>query len=532
MDTYRTKYGKYILREGENNVTINGYNLAKTGTYWVRVYNSAGSQNDDVGGTNYTANATYTQLTITNVSNIQHSGWLRVCVNNLESINNVNNNSIDTNKEDDGSGISSTLWNDDRYLQVWEYQGSFNGSLNPIHPAMEADRSTWRLWASWSNYATCSTYLAALGPVAARSTIHNTYDPPEWTDIIFVQNTTHIRVTYLQNYYNGVITWGFLVTEESDSGGNGTEAQIEILGTDFATSPIYSDGDDEMMYQFQNPRIAYDPVNNRNYVSYYDAYALCLKYGVTQGNTRVFTAYNSHQTDGATVVDGIDDTTPPPTTTGDDVGLWSSIQIDNIGGTDAATPRPVIMYYDSTNATLKIARGNNSMPNGTAEWTKQEVFKSDDPYRDNCGYYVSMKLDSSGNVHAVAYRIATGDLIYIYAPNVDGTGSYTFNYSVLVDSQGSVGAWCDIDLVGSTPYVSYLNAGGISTFNGLKFAYYDTAKGDWEHGTVATNSIVKDGRTSLVVRPTSAAWVNSTKGKAAIAYVSGNYDLVILEDEE
>jgi hypothetical protein len=188
------------------------------------------------------------------------------------------------------------------------------------------------------------------------------------------------------------------------------------------------------------------------------------------------------------------------------------------------------MYYDTTNSTLKIARGNSSQPNGTAEWTISNVFKDDDPNRTDVGYYVTMKMDSSGNIHAVAYRISTGDLIYLYAPNVDGTGSYTFNYSEIVDSNGAVGSWCDIDLVGTTPYISYLTAGGIGTFQGLKFAY--KTGGNWEYGVVATNSIVKDGRTSVVARPTSAAWVNATQGKVAIAYVSGNFDLVILEDEK
>lgn len=234
--------------------------------------------------------------------------------------------------------------------------------------------------------------------------------------------------------------------------------------------------------------------------------------------------------DGATVVDGIEDTTAPPTSTGNDAGLWSSIQVDCIGGSDATAVRPVIMYYDTTSSTLKIARGNNAQPSGTAQWTKSNVFRADDPNRTDVGYYVTMKLDTAGDIHAVAYRISTGDLIYLHAANVDGTGTYVFDYSEIVDSNGAVGSWCDIDLVGTTPYISYLTAGGIGTFQGLKFAY-KTAQG-WEYGVVAANSIVKDGRTSIVARPTSAAWVNSTKGKVAIAYLSGNFDLVILEDEE
>jgi hypothetical protein len=527
-NTFRTKYGKYILREGEANSKVYGFNLAKagtSGTYWVRIYNTDGTEYDDIGENNYTASAVFTHLTLTDTTAFQHSGWLRIAVNDVISINNINNNTLESNKEDDGKGLSESLWNDDRYIQLWEYQGSFDNSLNPVHPAMEANRSTWQLWASWSYYATSSMYTAALGPTQTRTQVFGTYDPPEWTDITVDTNGVR-RIVYLQNYYNGGNTWGYLNVWQS----GGQNANVEHLGDDTAAAPDYSDGMDEQLYQFQNPRIAYDPVNNRNYVSYYDAYSLTLKYAITQGNTQTFVADVGHRIDGAIVVDGIEDTTAPPTTTGADVGLWSSIAVDSYGGTDATTVRPVIMYYDTTNSTLKIARGNSSQPNGTAEWTISNVFKDDDPNRTDVGYYVTMKMDSSGNIHAVAYRISTGDLIYLYAPNVDGTGSYTFNYSEIVDSNGAVGSWCDIDLVGTTPYISYLTAGGIGTFQGLKFAY--KTGGNWEYGVVATNSIVKDGRTSVVARPTSAAWVNATQGKVAIAYVSGNFDLVILEDEK
>lgn len=532
-NTYRSRLGKFVIREGEASGTgpieIRGFNLATTGTAWIRVSNSGATANDEVTTASYSANPGSTILSITDSTAIQHSGLLSVSVNGIESINNRNADTRDWHKEDDGSGLASSLWTDDRYVQVWNYEGAFDGSNSPVHPSMEANRTTWQLWASWSYYATSSLFSAAMGPTQARDSIFSTYDPPEWTDI-HVDDGNGRRIVALRNYYNGGTTWGNLVTYEEPAGDIGF---IEDLGDDNADTPNYADGEDEQLYQFRNPRIAYDPVNTRNYVSYYDAYSKTLKYAITDGtNEPVRTGYGN-QTTGIAVVDGVEDTTAPPTSTGDDVGLWSSIAVDASGGADATAPIPVIMYYDSTNATLKIARGLDSEPQFAAEWSITEAMLPDDPNRDTAGYYVDMKLDASGNVHAVAYRVSTGDLLYLTAPNVDGGGgTYTFGYSEIVDSEGAVGSWADLDLVGSTPYISYLSGNGIGTFSGLKMAYYDTGAGEWEHSVVATNSIVDSMRTSIVARPTSGPWVTSTRGKVAIGYGGGTYNVVILEDEE
>jgi hypothetical protein len=527
-NTMRTKYGKFIVREGETNLTVNGYNLAETGTSWFRIYNTADSLYDEVTTANYVANANYTALGSVNLATITHSGWLKVSVNGIIATNNVNNNNNldNTNKESSLYIAGSDLWTDDRYLHVWKTGSSFSSSNAPVHPAMSKHPSNDNLYASWSYYAGADVNYAQLG--SAMNNIRSSYDPPEWTDIA-VDTSGNVHVAYLQNEYNNVSSWGYLVTYVS---GTGT-ANIEHLGDDDISgggSGNQGDGMDEQLYQFQNPRITLN--GTTNYVSYYDAYSKTLKYAVTNGTTATFTAENGHRTDSATVVDGIEDTTAPPTSTGDDVGLWSDIIVDKIGGTDTTTVRPVIIYNDTTNSTLKIARGNNSQPNGTAEWTINSVFRSDDPNKDYAGNQVSLAIDSNGDLHAVCYKIDTGDLLYLHAPNIDGTGTYTFDYSVVVDSVGAVGSWPEIFMVGTTPYISYLNNGMIGSFYGLKYAYYDTAKADWEYGIAASNTVVLDKRTSLAAKATGVAAWGGTKGKIAIAYGSGTFDVIFLEDEE
>ena len=84
------------------------------GTNYLRVYNTAGSAFD---ATTVTANPNTSSMTV-DLSAVTNSGWLELMVNGIIAGNNENDNSITTNKEDDGSGLGSTLWTDDRYLWV------------------------------------------------------------------------------------------------------------------------------------------------------------------------------------------------------------------------------------------------------------------------------------------------------------------------------------------------------------------------------------------------------------------------------
>ena len=74
------------MQEGETGVVLSGYNLAQTGTNWVRVYNgSRGLAYDDVAVT--ASGSPYTSMTVS-LAAVTHSGWLRLAVNGVEAINN------------------------------------------------------------------------------------------------------------------------------------------------------------------------------------------------------------------------------------------------------------------------------------------------------------------------------------------------------------------------------------------------------------------------------------------------------------
>ena len=136
LSTNRSKYGRFVVQEGESGIELTGYNLAQTGTNWVRVYNNAGAAYDDVTVT--ASGSPYTSMTVS-LALVTHSGWLRLAVNGVEAVNWINNDSLPQNKEDDGSGIPSTLWNDDRYLRVWGVGQSFQGSGGAEYPSMSIE---------------------------------------------------------------------------------------------------------------------------------------------------------------------------------------------------------------------------------------------------------------------------------------------------------------------------------------------------------------------------------------------------------
>jgi hypothetical protein len=85
-------------------------------------------------------------------------------------------------------------------------------------------------------------------------------------------------------------------------------------------------------------------------------------------------------------------------------------------------------------------------------------------------------------------------------------GSYNFDTPVVIDSDGSVGAWADISLMGGVPYVSYLSSSAVGTLEGLKVAWVRSGTGstsaDWEYAIVPVMDPVRDHRTNIATSST------------------------------
>jgi len=193
---------------------------------------------------------------------------------------------------------------------------------------------------------------------------------------------------------------------------------------------------------------------------------------------------------------------------------------------------PVIVYYDITNQTVRLARASAVNPTAS-QWVLQTVMSSGtDPNFKYSGKYISMRIDSAGYVHLAFYRNSTGDLVYMKSTNNPTDGSaYVFGKSVIVDSVGSVGIWADVSLDGTNPVLSYLDSSMVNTFDGVKVAYYDptleTLSGDtagqpdtidgWETMNAALGYEVESVRTSVEVDTGANFW------HAAVGYGSSDY---------
>jgi hypothetical protein len=283
LSTNRSKYGRFAVQEGETGIVLSGYNLAQTGAInWVRVHNTktGGTTYDDVTVTS--SGSPYTSMTVS-LSGVTHSGWLRLAVNGIEAINNVNNNNLPQNKEDDGSGLASTLWRDDRYLRVWAVNQSFQSSSGAQYPSMSV-KADGTLYGAWINYATSLMTYGTTG--AAPVTQWGTYDPPEYTDIHVDTGegaTFKYAIAFVANHYGGS-GWGTVPLAVASAGfvGVRTPNSPVLDGGDTYAYPIESLNLDQQLWQFSGPKVvrSNDGADNQDriHVAYYDSNTRAAKY--------------------------------------------------------------------------------------------------------------------------------------------------------------------------------------------------------------------------------------------------------------
>jgi hypothetical protein len=509
----RTRWGKFTLADGDTNILISGYNLNPDAVY---IYNTGGTTSTDISGTiNDVDTADYLSFTIDlDGAGTNHSGYLWIeddpdgggPLASIVAINNFNDNALEQAMQDDGSGIPGTLWRDDLYIQLWDVDNDFQDSTDAQHPSF-AVSSDGTQFAAWSYYNDSQRRYGT--DTTSRNTYGGTsYDPTEWNDIAFNHTYDDYFIVNLWNQ-NVMGTYQSLrlhAFEDPTTMSDDTEV-------------IVIDALDDQLYQYRNPRIAVkDGGANETiiYVSYYDSDAgtTALKFGSflydrSGGNN--LSAYIAN-----TVVDNTAD-----------VGLWSDIGIDDDGV-------PFIVYYDTTNSTLKIARADDDTTDGTVTWDIADVDSSNSYF----GEYVSVAVDDSdGTVHLACYRNASGDLYYYTAPHVATGTDFTFT-GTAVDTNGAVGAWSEIAEFGGEPFISYINTSQAGTQEGLKYAYYDGSQ--WEYGTVPVSVTVQSVRTGIVGNPLGIDWPGPTPAAVpadedytvTVSYGSGSYYFARLRPEE
>lgn len=529
--TFRSRSGAFSLRRNETNNTLKGFNLNTGGSLQI-------TQNSDGSGTSYSITG-YTspdRETITfTVPGTARSGWMHLLVNSIPIINNINNNTQPTNKENSIGNSNSQYWKDDRFIRIWQSENTdnFAGSNIPIYPAMSMNTSG-TLYASFSNYSTASVYYSTIGGSA--TPIFYTYDPPEETDIV-VTGTNQVNVLYSANYHGGYPTsW---VSDATQAGGLYLYDDSAPVIDDNRTPnhPVYRFElfyHNQMLQQFKNLRVARASENTgeRIHIIYYDRLSGSIKYSNINDGYNGGTDPQTHEIRWVNIDGGSD---------GDDTATYTdgaSIVLNNtrfstgsrtsgVGEIAAltltSTKYPVVVYYDAVNNDIKLARANAINPKGNqTNWYVQTVLNA--PLVD----YLDAKIDSAGYLHIV-FQNSKGELCYVKSTNnpTNGNTNYTFGTSEVI---APTAMWIDLTLKGTVPYISYLTA--INTFNGVNIAFKDSTldldgdgspEGGWETMTAAMTYKSTNVRSCIEVHPngTGTSWT------AAVGYTPGDLYRVV-----
>lgn len=166
---------------------------------------------------------------------------------------------------------------------------------------------------------------------------------------------------------------------------------------------------------------------------------------------------------------------------------------------DSSNPIAVVSWYDSKN--MQLCMAYNTSPTTSNNWVSKVV-------DSNGGINVKIAADSAGGIHFAYYDNKGGsDLKYAYMSSCTATPQI-----VSVDSFGSVGAKCTIDLAKNAngkwvPYIGYQMNAYLGTPLAAKIAYLpegvssaipagvndkDYYTGDWEVSIVPTSNIPND----------------------------------------
>lgn len=538
-NTNRAKSGAIPMLRGQIENCIEGFNLGDedfAGSHSIVL-----TTNKDGTGTSYTMTdltklGTSTAFTMIDTA---RDGYLSITVNKICSINNINSNTPEYNREGNQYNATSTYWTDDRYVRVWEnYSNSyFPSSDNPVYPAMSIG-GDGTLYASFSNYSDASVYYSKLG--GSRTKIFYAFDPSEETDI-HVSGTSTVNVAYSANYQGGGDNnWKVNTTNAGGIYVYDVNANEKSAGTGYGSFPFNKHElfyHNKMLQQFRNIRVKRSDSSERIHLVYYDRLSSSIHYSNSKGENsqsngsaefdwvNIDGGSDSHDTgtyysNGKSIVlpnsvfDSSDFEDGKRRSTG--TGEYAGLALTKSG-------YPVVVYYDSAYKALKLARGLAENPRSdTTKWKVQKV-TDDKSFIGVSIESITCEIDSSGSIH-IAFQNGKNQLVYIKSTNASANGitKYTFTEPVVVAEGAS---WVDMTLFGTTPYISYIS--GANSLDGMNLAFFDSnidtnfdgsADGAWETMIAPLAYKVTSIRTCVEVHPDM-----TTKGwEAAVGFTPGD----------
>lgn len=554
----RSRLGKFPVRAGEL-MTIEGMNFAKGASYTVNFYksNADGSEPAASSTTDGLVEGKSYSGTITADGKIEvfaplYSRWVEVVVTPeggtaVPTENNSNQNggyNIEAGyvakANDKGLSQANTagtnFWTDDRYISVWNVGTTFADSTNPTVGSMEKlmkgdpkkfanndlstvsnDNSLFAVWGNDNNMMRDAMLGLASGPNVVGQSSGGLKAAPGQVETFVV---------------NGVPFYAILDDNPEDSGKVHTRLMLFRDGQFINNQKGYIEvtGNEQNRNQFVNPKLAgvYTTASNDNtkksyhvYVSYFDKYSQCLKYGkieyrneIDQQNAQDILMEITANKGSSIVVAGED-----VKDSGGNVGEFSDIKVIDNGDT---TPTPIIVYYDRNNKCLKFAKGEENTDDHSVSWS---ITKINNPSRGiDFGRYVAMEMDDNNGLHVVAQDVTKGILYYGYFAS--GVADKPTGGWKKVDATGSVGRWNDIKLenpkgesiLACKPVITSMDSSKLNTTSAIKLARYIDDTNGFESETVPSLYESTDKKLSVVV---NAAETGTSIGNNGTTIVPG-----------
>lgn len=553
----RSSSGKYSIIKGNTDdfIKVTGFNLNVDSVQLVDSAAVTQTVTASTGKPLSFTNATSNVLYLSNDSSV--SGYLEIFVDDIRSINNINDNSQSYNQEPDES-TKNRLLNDDRYLRFFDMKDT--GIKNGYYPTMimEGDDPVFGyvdLKGGPSNNTGIQESIdnGGAGTYSAdhampqRAKINGTDGSRIYTEYLIkasiwdqmgmardesgrfhhitTYNRSGARMSYIYDRYAELYErgkgWG------SGTGYDGYDGSWSDEWNNNAISlEELNYGEGLMLGRYQYPKLIAKGNSVDNYANiymlYFDAnttnkelilrnFRVGTSEGVGEGvplyngglgsDGRPFEQYsntNDNRSYGSEISSNMDERKIVATGSSNhfSFGVTSDLRV-------------VIVYYDESLGKLNL-RYSKTPINCLTPKADVEFIDSTINFPDYIGTYVSMEIDENNGIHIAALDAGDSDLVYIYIPHYNGSEMK----HVRVDQASAVGNWTQIKVKDEVPYIAYYNATEAGGRESIKLAYANSGitsistvvagvddegytTGDWEYMTVPAITAPQGGKSEF-----------------------------------
>ncbi|MCD6398167.1 MAG: hypothetical protein J7L71_11575, partial [Spirochaetaceae bacterium] len=472
-DVIRTATGGYSVDQDtslSNLLRIYGFNLGSSPSVFVSTDPANPAAGEDISA-NVQAGGSNNLIEIS--KDIIFSGYLTLQVNGIYSINNVNNNTIEENKEKIVYLPVSEQWTDDRYLYLWDTTMVLPSVNNQTfyYPDMIME-----------NNQPIFSYNDDNSGRTRRTTGDSSSQPlgglwyERQTSIQRDDNGNYWTLSVEDAFSGGSIGFLYMNRDRNASAAVGTPGNnfIEIIGEDYI---------DRQLNRFRYPKLILSgPANNSQaYIAYYDFHnsvkgLVVSAFNISGQNSSTFTEPGN---DSQRSVDLID----VPGTIGGNSSEYFDIEV--VGSL------LTIAYYDEASSSLIVQfndtglDANGKLIDGSAGgWGSITV--EDGTY---AGSYVSAANDGV-NVYLSYYDIGNANLKMAVIPvtmldRVSPSGAIS---KYTIDSYLSVGSWTQIEINNSVPVISYYAESYGGTKSSIRYAFPTTNIAGLDDGVLINSS--------------------------------------------